>query len=70
MPKFRVPILQDAWVRHEATVEAASPADAAEIAYRAWKEGNEFVKFEELDAIAFDHIEDPRDDLEAIEEME
>lgn len=68
--KYLVPILQDAWVRHEAVIEADSKEEAAEIAYRAWKEGDDDIKFEEVDSTTFDEICDPRDDLDAIEEVD
>jgi hypothetical protein len=71
MPKFSVPILQDAWILHEAVVEADDKEQAAEIAYRAWKEGNDDVKFVETGRSTFYHIEYPElDDIEEIEDIE
>ena len=54
--RFKVTLRRDAWVNYSATIEAETPEDAAAAAERAWKEGDESVKFEEDGVSEFDDV--------------
>ena len=62
MAKFQCIIHQDAWLNHIAIIEASSAEEAAEIAERAWKLGDDNVKFEEDDLHTFDEAICMKDD--------
>lgn len=66
MPYFRVLLRQDAWINHEAIVEADTKEDAAHAVVRAWKEGDETIKIRESDQTEFDEAEA---DPEEVEEL-
>lgn len=70
MPFYRTHVLQDAWIHHNAVVEAASPEEAAHMAYRAWRGDDNGVVLEEGDAQGFDDAQeiDPEDVEEITEE--
>lgn len=57
MTKFNVTVRQDAWIFHNATIEADSAEQAAEKALRAWKHGDETVVFTEDGYEGFDHAD-------------
>ena len=70
MPFYRTGVLQDAWIRWEAVVEASSPEEAAEMAYDAWKGRRKDVKLIEGDVTGFYNANmlDPEDVEEITEE--
>ena len=67
MPKYRVPILQDAWVIYEAEIVADSKEQAADIAYDAYRLGAEDIHFEEVGVNELGDCEFP--DIADIEEV-
>lgn len=68
MPKFRVTVRQDAWIYHEATIEAPNAETAAGDALHAWRFGAEDVKFTETGHDGFDHADCEAEDCELMED--
>lgn len=67
MKRFRITLRRDAWVNYTAEIEADTPQAAAALAERAWKHGDESVKFEEDGLSEFDEVLCDPDDCEEIE---
>jgi hypothetical protein len=67
MKKFRVILRRDAWINYSTVIESDTAEKAAAIAERAWKDGDESVKFEEDGLSEFDEVLCDPDDCEEIE---
>jgi hypothetical protein len=69
MPKYLVPILQEAWVVYQNVepIEASSKEEAADIAYDAYRLQSEGITFEEVGVNELGDCEFP--DVADIEEV-
>jgi hypothetical protein len=66
MAHFRVLLRQDAWINHEAVIEAVSKEEAIEFALDAWKGRRDDIKLVESGHDGFDHAEADPDEVEEL----